>query len=155
MNSVFSTPSFKFYTFDKTILEHEEFALDLYNDPSIRRYIKDIDMFIYEPFNGLFDSSYLVGEEYGDLVGFLSMYSYKDYISLMYAIDKKYRGIRNCSNETIGCQMLKETSEFIFKRNAIMKNVEMFIEKSNIRSAKTAIKAGFINDEGFLYHKYR
>lgn len=152
--AVFSTPSFNFYTFDIYNEGQSDLVNKLYADPSVSKYIKDLDTFIEEPFNGLLNSTYIIGED-DSLIGFISLFDYSKYVSLNYALDRDYRGLRNTIGETKGCMLLKETSDFIFKKDKAKEYVELFIHKDNFRSIKTSLKAGFINDDGMLYHKYR
>lgn len=152
---VFNTESFVFHTFDPSIFEHTEFARSLINDSETKIYLKDLDIFLEEPFTDILNSSYLVGEKEGSLVGYLSMFGYPNFVSLNYAISSPNRSQKNSLGQTKGCSLLKETSEFIFDSHRAIKFIELFINKANIRSIKTAMNAGFINDEGLFYHKYR
>lgn len=145
---IFKTNSFKFYTFNFEDAEHQEFLNSLLNDRDTKRFLKNIESTLEEEFYGVLDSSYVVGSD-DKIIGYMSFVKENMGVSYNYAISPSYR------NQGIGKKLLTETSAYLFKRYKALEYIELYIEDKNIKSINAAINAGFINDEGMLYHMYR
>ena len=99
------------------------------------------------------DSAYLVSN-YDEIIGYLAIFMDAKEAELHYAVVPEFRGIRNNSNETIGCQIVREASIGLFRRCKSLKYLKLMIEKSNIRSTKTALRAGYKQVEKGFYNKF-
>ncbi len=153
--SSFETKSFEFFSYDFSLESHREFAKDLIRDPNVDKYLKNVDAFIYNDTEMPLNNAYLVGNK-DNIVGYINLYERINAVEMDYAVGPKFRGIRNNSNETIGCQILRETSEYIFENYDFIKFISLYIEKSNIRSIKAAQRAGFkLVDSFYTGNEYR
>ena len=111
MNS-FETPNFKFFTYDFNNKLDVEFIKELIEDEDTDRYLKSIVAFINkDSFNPL-KTAYLVSNN-DNIVGYLNLYEDNRIVELDLAVGPKHRGIKNNSNETIGCQILKEALSYL------------------------------------------
>ncbi len=157
MNS-FETSNFKFFTYDFNNKLDVEFIKELIEDEDTDRYLKSIVAFINkDSFNPL-KTAYLVSNN-DNIVGYLNLYEENRIVELDLAVGPKHRGIKNNSNETIGCQILKEASNYLFDNYIFIRYLRGMIAKSNIKSIKTALNAGFVYygsySEGEEYRKYK
>lgn len=155
--SSFETKNFQFFSYDFTSKYHQNFVRELIKDPNVNTYIKNIEAFIYRDTEIPLNNAYLVGKD--DLiVGYINLFEDRLIVEMDYAVTPNMRGIRNNSNETIGCQILRETSEYLFDSYDFIKFIRLSIAKSNIRSIKAAERAGFklVNhySDGEEYRKY-
>lgn len=155
--SSFKTKNFQFFSYDFSSKYHQDFVRELIKDPNVETYIKNIEAFIYRDTEIPLNNAYLVGKD--DLiVGYINLFEERLIVEMDYAVSPNMRGIRNNSNETIGCQILRETSEYLFDSYDFIKFIRLSIAKSNIRSIKAAERAGFklVNhySDGEEYRKY-
>ena len=151
----FKTQSFDFFKFNPDIIKHHEFLQKLLNDEHIQAYLKDIETFILEEdTNNIYDNAYLVGLN-DNIVGYLALFNYSKIIEFHYAVEPSFRGIRNNSNETIGCRIVKEASSYLFTINKKIDLIRLFIDEENIESIKMAKRAGFtLTDTCGYYQEY-
>lgn|SRR5574344_50326 len=150
---IFRTNSFNFYTFNIEEEEHQRFLYALLKDKDTKRFLTNIDSFLEEENSDFLDSSYVVGND-DKIVGYISLFkefNINDYkgVSYNYAIHPEFR------HHGLGSRLLTETSDYLFARFKFIKFIELLISDHNFNSINAAKKAGFINDEGMLYHKYR
>lgn len=155
----FSTEYFDFYTYDPNNPKHIEAKESLENDPIVNNYLKSIDLNLNMNISDyIFDNTYLVAVN-DTIVGYLAMFDYGKIEELHYAVIDKYRGLRIAKDETIGEAIVKDASEALFDRYKGLKYIRLFIESSNIRSAKVASKVGFKLCERYKdaneYRKYK
>ncbi len=156
--SSFITPSFRFFTFDYTSKSHIEFLKVMKKDEDVSKYLGSIEDFLIQgDSEDELNNAYLVGRG-NNIVGYLNLFNGGIGEEMHYAVSPNFRGIRNNSNETMGCQIVKEASTSIFRRHKEIEYISLFIEKMNIRSIKVAERAGFKLEKiwGTLYeyHKY-
>lgn len=141
MNSDFYSDSFCFLSFDKDNPEHVEALEKLVSDPLVDEYFTSLEAHL-ENDSSFWDSAFLVSN-YVDIVGYLAVFMDAKEAELHYAVVPEFRGIRNNSNETVGCQIVREASTSLFSRCKSLKYLKLMIEKSNIRSTKAALRAGY------------
>lgn len=155
--SSFETPSLNFFSYNPSEEEHRAFVKELVADPKVNEYLKNVDAFIYQDTGIPLNNAYLVGKG-DDIVGYINLYEHTRIVEMDYAVRPSFRGIRNNSNETIGCEILRETSEFLFDNYDFIRFISLYIAKSNIRSIKAAQRAGFVVQDylfnGDEYRKY-
>ena len=153
----FETKNFKFFSYDITNELETDFVKELLNDEDTKNYIKSIDALINKESINPLRSTYLVSKD-DSIVGYLNLYEEYNVVEIDLAVAPKERGIRNNSNETVGCQILKEVSEYLFDNYIFIRYLKGIIAKSNIRSIKTIQNAGFKYidsfSEGEEYRKY-
>ncbi len=155
--SSFETASLQFFSYDFTSPSHHAFVKELISDPNVDKYLKNVEGFIYRDTEIPLNNAFLVGK--GDnIVGYINLYEELNTVAMDYAVRPSFRGIRNNSNETIGCEILRETSEFILDNYEFIRFIRLYIAKSNIRSIKAATRAGFVLNDSFFegdeYIKY-
>lgn len=145
----FESPSFSFFTFDYNNYDHLVFLKEMEKDPLIRHYLKSISDFLLEGDSGdELSNAYLVGHN-DDIIGYLNLFNDGDNEEFHYAVAPNFRSIRNNSNETYGCRILKEASKVIFERHLEIDYIKLYIEKKNLRSVNVARRAGFIKWEPY------
>ena len=154
----FNSEHFSFFTFDPLNFRQLDFVKELTKDPLIASQLLLLEENLYYTnSDDLLSNAYLVGMD-DNIVGYLSLYNYTNHVGMDYAVHSDFRGIRNNSNETIGCQILKESSEFIFREYKKIEFLKLLISNRNIRSIKAALRAGFTSPEkGYdvtEYYKY-
>ena len=147
------TPHFKFLTFDKDNQEHLKVLALLAKDEEIKKWFGDLNAYFDEMINGEgLEGTYLVLKD-SEIIGFMNIYDYYKLLELQYGLLEEYRG------KSLGFQLLKESSEEIFKRYFHINTLRTYIDRENIRSEKAAINAGFkLISEKFNikeYHKVR
>lgn len=155
--SSFETKDLKFFSYDFSSPTHRAFVKELIGDPSVEQYLKNVDAFIYQDTEEPLNNAFLVVKG-DDIVGYINLYEKHRIVDMDYAVRPSFRGIRNNSNETVGCEILRETSEFLFENYQFIKFIRLMIASSNIRSIRAALRAGFtLSDhyfEGDEYRKY-
>lgn len=154
----FTSKNFSFFTFDYNNHEHLNFLRSMEKDPLVQKYLKSISVFLLEKDSSdELSNAYLVGHN-NDIVGYLNLFNDGDSEEFHYAVAPNFRSIRNNSNETYGCQILKEASETIFERHLEIEYIKLYIEKVNLRSINAARRAGFFKAGPFgpmdEYRKY-
>lgn len=152
MNSDFYSDSFCFLAFDESNPEHVRALENLLSDPLVDEYFNSLESNL-EGDSDFWDSAYLVSN-YDSIVGYLAFFMDAREAELHYAVVPEFRGIRNNSNETIGCQIVREASTGLFSRCKSLKCLKLMIDKSNIRSTKAAIRAGYKQVSKGLYNKF-
>ncbi len=131
MNS-FETNNFRFFTYDYANLIENLFVNELISDEGVKRYLKSIKANLEKSSDNPLRSSYLVSKDY-DIVGYLNLYEEDNVVEIDLAVSPKYRNIKNNSDETIGCQIVKESSNYLFDNYAFIKYIRAMIAKSNTR----------------------
>lgn len=152
MNSDFYSDSFCFLAYDKDNPEHVKALEKLLSDPLVDEYFNSLESNL-EDEDTFWDSAYLVSN-YDEIIGYLAIFMDAKEAELHYAVVPEFRGIRNNSNETIGCQIVREASIGLFRRCKSLKYLKLMIEKSNIRSTKMALRAGYKQVEKGFYNKF-
>ena len=153
----FNTKNFEFFSYDFNNEMETSFLKELINDESTNKYIKNINALINKEGYNPLRNAYLVGKD-NEIVGYINLYEKLNIIDIDIAVGPRFRGIKNNSNETIGCQILKDVSEYLFDNYIFIRYLRAMIAKSNNRSIKTVTNAGFkyIDSyfEGEEYRKY-
>ncbi len=152
MNSDFYSDSFCFLAYDKDNPEHVRALEKLLSDPLVDEYFNSLESNLKDE-DTFWDSAYLVSN-YDEIIGYLAIFMDAKEAELHYAVVPEFRGIRNNSNETIGCQIVREASIGLFRRCKSLKYLKLMIEKSNIRSTKAALRAGYKQVEKGFYNKF-
>lgn len=148
----FYTEYFTFYVFDPTDEEHHDFIAQMQEDELITNAFPDILAHLGTDTGDELNNAYLVANEYEELVGFIKLV--RDSKSLAgveihSAVAKEARTnlatgqIRDRSQETVGCQILREASNYLLEQYDYIKFIKLWIRTGNIRSVNSALHAGF------------
>jgi len=129
-------------------IEHKTVAVNLYNDPDVKRYFSDFLYYIElslnrykENFKNRVYVVYYGNENYSYPVGMLILNVYGDKYELSYAILKEYRG------EHLATMLLQEYTEYFFDKYKDIDKIYLHINTKNTGSIKVALYSNFVKSE--------
>ncbi len=113
-------------------IEHNKFIKSM-NDYKVKyKYLWDLKKELKENGSGY---SYIIKKN-EDFIGFMHINYHEDFVTIAYAIYKKYR------NQGLGSEVIKSISEDFLEKEGINR-INMYIRKENIPSISVALANGF------------
>lgn len=134
---------FELQEYDFNNLNHRSVIIELYNDKDSRKYLGDLSYSI-EMINKRKENNFLnnafIAYRNNNPIGYISITTKENNYEISYGILPKYRG------ENLGMLLLQDFSLNIFKENKNIDELSLIISKDNIKSRKTAISAGYYQE---------
>lgn len=142
--------------YDSNNYYHKSAVILLDNDDAAWKYLGYIDIMIEEIKNKSLKNPYdnfFIAYQKGNIepIGIIAISYFKNdnRYEIIEGLLPKYRGLKLAS------PLLKEFCEFLFSKYSEINELSVQINKSNIYSIKSALKAGFEKEKGTRYVKVR